>query len=244
MCRNTQVIVFLSLPIPDRALRRVLPRYTNGTKGAVPFKDHGESDDRGRRGWPLRTPEKALRGGKGCCVSQLVEQGQKRIHPTRGRQAWAAALILPRALAQALPVEACLFLRPWPWGWDGRLEEEAQAGGVGPDGEAVCTRSPVILTELIIFGRGMYSRSRWSARGLRWTPTNVSVPRSSGEAPTHQGDPPTLRGPFIGADVGDRRLLGTDSLRPGPKGRETAEVIRSQKPLFLMAKKHTAAKGC
>lgn len=75
------------------------PEYTEGTRERRTVKDHGGSDDRKRRGGPASSPKEAPGAGvRGCRVSQLVQQGQKRIPPTRGQQASAVALVPLRTL--------------------------------------------------------------------------------------------------------------------------------------------------
>ncbi|KAM6539490.1 hypothetical protein FALCPG4_18860 [Fusarium falciforme] len=70
------------------------PEYTEGTRELRTVKDHEGSDDRKRRGGPASSPKEAPGTGvRGCRVSQLVQQGQKRIPPTRGQQASAVALV-------------------------------------------------------------------------------------------------------------------------------------------------------
>lgn len=90
-----------SCPCLFRTAHRAVffPEYTEGTRERRTVKDHGGSDDRKRRGGPASSPKEAPGTGvRGCRVSQLVQQGQKRIPPTRGQQASAVALVPLRTL--------------------------------------------------------------------------------------------------------------------------------------------------
>jgi hypothetical protein len=68
-------------------------RYTEFDMNMHATRIMGESSDKPMRHdekWSARMPRKGLRtGGQGLRVSQLGEQGQKRIHSTRGQRVLA-----------------------------------------------------------------------------------------------------------------------------------------------------------